>query len=1120
MDKFPFTKDLKQQALAISLLRAQHGAKGPPREAPVLAVSELNRIVVFWGQADGRWRSFQRIHKDIGAEPARPSRPDKLAFSRNVALAAAEDGLIAVYKREADGDPTLFLDAAHFDGSTGDYDDKSPGAVAIPLKDLGFRSSGLDIWADWVKGELLILTQTFDETSEAPELTLLASALPSVLDAPGLARANVWQRYTIDKGGFDFDARREGDDLHVVHRRRGGVFSAPAPALDTALQNGGDYTAVFTERHRSPLVFESMFDFTPLVYSQFDLASRSVLASEDRVPGGEHPLIVAVDPLWLVVTRHGGAIVSARAEGDRKTVKVETLPGGGKFIVAQTSGQAQSGWATDRLLDANTSAFPGPLRQVGNAQWLIETGPNEFSFATLFDSNRVQCLGLSRDPRVTKGDLVLLHHDDWLGVLAATRFSLSPASPNGRPMQAVPQGTSVFDVNHAVLHHVRQPSLSANDDELGQFGPVPFEIEANHPDGYKLRYRVFPHIKMGGAPVVDSSAPTAFFAYTDMGDGGVRVILRSDTSLPDFSPPGHPKKFNPSLVSDLGGGKWIELETPEHVPLNLPRYRAPYADFLRGGWNNDREFSFALGLTLFLVPLFSGETFRPRSIVMGAQPALDMLPELSALFLGGALVEPPLPVTLTDAEATLLQATLVNLAPALANQGNTPASPPFALSFAIDHGFLMQGSTYVFTANLPNAAAVASWTFTFRLPGDATSVFTATGTPTQVVVPGNANELTVELSVVSGGNTVVSSKTYSVELSLWANVTSIYSNLAASGGVAFASLSVDIGAFVIDFTVSGGTVSSVLVTYPTSYGGQFRFLDAPEPGQGRVGLRLPLTITASSVTPSGNLAWTAGLVRITDLEVKLRTNQSFTPGVLTSDRRTVDPLQNRTYKSLDRAAERQIRGLPDQETVRRLSPQSGDVFATDFLPAALAMKPADDMQAELIGVDLQATLSSAARNVGVVVTILITLGLAMPLILSLAAVIIATGPLGVLAVASLGLGVAALGALLATAVGFGLGSLLFDVLLPRLLRGAIRDKIRTRINGDLPGIAQELEGGGFGRYTGEGLAEAVAKRTFDQAIADGLAVAPAEGLGRDRFRSQFFRMIVVSEGKAKIEISR
>lgn len=1120
MDKFPFTKDLKQQALAISLLRARHGEDSSQRDVPVLAVSELNRVVFYWGQADGSWRSFQRPHAEIGAAPARPSRPDRLRFSRNVALVAVQDGLVAVYKRQIGRTSSLFLDAAQFDGSN--YNETAPGALAIPLSGLGASSSGLDIWADWVKGELMILTQTFD-ASDTPELTLLVAALPSVLDAPRLARSNAWTRYTIDKGGFDFDARRDGEGLHIVYRHSGGVYSAPAPELDRTLQNGGSVAAVFVERHASPLVLETLFDIKPLVYSKFDLASRAVVRTDDQVPGGEHPLIVAVEPLWMVTTRHGGAIVQASAQDDLKSVQVDTLQGGGKYFVAQTPGPTQGSWALDRLLDANASALPGPLRQVGRAQWLIETGADAFSFSTLFDSNPVQCWGLTRDSQVTKGELVLLHHDDWLGVLAATRFSVSPASPGGRPMRADAQGTSVLDINHAVLHHVRQPALSANNAELGQFGPVPFEVTASHPDGYKLRYRGVPRIKMGGAPVVDRSAPTAFFAYTDMGDGGVRVILRSETSLPDFSPPGHPKKLPPNSVPDLGGGQWIELSTPSHVPLNLPRYRAPYADFLRGVWSRDRTFDLGIGLPLlFLVPLLWSETLGPRSIVMGAQPALDMLPELSALFAGGALSvsEAPLPVRLTAADAAVLQAQLVNNAPPLKTQALPENNPPFALTFDIDHGFLMQGSTYVFTANLPDAAAVANWTLTTKDVNDETTNLAARGTSPAVLLPDDAKKLHVKLSVTYGGNTVECENEYPVELSLWGQVTLIYDSLAASGGGAFESLSADLGAFKIDFTTIAGNVSSVWVTYPSHYGGEFRFFDAPEPGQGRVGLRLPLTITAPSAAPSGDFAWTAGLVRIRNLDVKLRTSQSFTPGVLTSDRRAVDPLQNKTYRSLDQAAGRTIRGLPDQETVRGPNSQTDQAFETDFLPAALAMKPVDGMKAELLSVDLQATLAPAARNVGVILTIVAMLGLATPLIMLLTAAVIATGPLGALAVVGLGVGVAALCVLLVAAIGLGLGSLVFDVLAPRLLRSAIRDAIHAQISANLRDIGQQLQKGGFARYTGEGLAEAVAKRALDQAVADGLAVEPAKGNGRDRFRPQFFRMIVVSEAKAKIEIPR
>ncbi len=1116
MDKFPFTRDVKQPAFALSLLKPPGPPPGPfPHPPPrpsrrhgqpeLLAVSEKDRIVVYWAQPDGHWGSFVREHREIGPGPAPPSKPQDLRFSRNVGLAAAPDGVLLAYRRRIGNAALLYIDGARFDAGATRYA-PAPEPIPVPLTALGFEASGLDIWLDHVDGRLLLLVQTFNRIGHAPLLTLLTAPLSHVGDLDTLAGSGAWKAFRVDGGGFDFTARRDGQTLHAVHRREDAAFFAEQPFLAEALAGDNDETIIIQAPELIELDLETPLQARPLVWASIDIDSGAAQVLDDALPGGEHPLIASLDPMWVTVTRHTGLFVTARGPPNNRVEFSHQT--GGKFLLANSD----EGWSQRQLYDAPAGAIPGNLRPFARAQLMLQVQKDRLVFSTLFDTDPVQCVGVTADPRVTKGELVLMRHDGRLGALALTRFQVSPAGGSETGMQVEATGQAILDINH----HVGLGSLavSAGDPELGQFAPAPAHVNAPHPDGYDLNGDFGARLHMGGLPTAEPVGAIHAFAYTDMGDGGVRVVLPAQAELPPLSDPGPAKTFDPATVPDLGDGAWIELDTASPVPLALPRYRIPYADFLRSALTSDRELPvLAFFALLVVVPQILVEIFEPRSIVLGAQPALDALPELSAIFLGTPLVEPPAPNVLTQQDAANLQRELVKLSSPAAGNGQIDG-PPFALSFDIDRSFLMEGSAYVLTANLPplTGAPTVAWTVTFFNDAANTAIVATLTAPTMAItIPAGTTRMQVDVTATAAEGTQTSTHEFAVQAGLWTTVTTIYSNLTSTGGVTFGSLTADLGAITLDFKAANGVVSQVTVSWPQTYAGDFRFFEPPHAGQGEVELRLPLHLSAPTATPTGDLGWAAGLVDITNLDVQLLTRQRFTPGVLTSDRRIVDPVRGGTFHDIDRQAGRSIRGMPDVETVTAQGSSDAGGVPIDFGPAALAAKPAGALTVKRTGLNLQVTLSAAAKTVGMVVMILATLGLlAVIAPLLIVALLVLAGPAAAAAI-FLGVGVASL---IALAFSIGLGWLLLDQLVPPLLTDAVKKQVRQVIDANLPAVAATLNGAGFARYTGEGVAEAIATATINAAGAQ----APA-GAGRDRFRPQFFRMIVASRDRAKVQVA-
>lgn len=161
---------------------------------------------------------------------------------------------------------------------------------------LGIPIEELETWARPRLGTVVgepIVTQT---TTETVDLTLLSAPVGA-----NLAQASSWTVQRIDTGGYDFDARLDGDNLTCVYRR-----DPYAMTIDDLVRVNGSITAEQNIPIPSGNDDLRQVDSTPyawLFLRTVDVVAGVPVLSIDDIPGGEHPQVQAVVPLMLSFDR-------------------------------------------------------------------------------------------------------------------------------------------------------------------------------------------------------------------------------------------------------------------------------------------------------------------------------------------------------------------------------------------------------------------------------------------------------------------------------------------------------------------------------------------------------------------------------------------------------------------------------------------------------------------------------------------------------------------------------------------------------------------------------------------------------------------------------------------------
>jgi hypothetical protein len=286
---------------------------------------------------------------------------------------------------------------------------------------------------------------------------------------------------------------------------------------------------------------------------------------------------------------------------------------------------------------------------------------------------------------------------------------------------------------------------------------------------------------------------------------------------------------------------------------------------------------------------------------------------------------------------------------------------------------------------------------------------------------------------------------------------------------------------------------SLLPTHDT----QFRFRGAA-PGQGEIDYRINFTFQSSEVRTLGTLG---SIVQVKSIKAAFAYGRSFNPAILTSERRSVDPVLRKTYDDSARNLGLDLQpGEFDVETVRNRDGMTAP---------ALSAKPFGDTSITVGPIQPDIQVRDWVK-ITVLVSALVALGLT-PLLIPLLAIVLIplVGPAVVAA--------ATLATLVAILLAAGLAYVLVQFIAPLVLNQFVRDQIcKTLSSTEFKG---RLDDQFFMTYAGEGLAEALAVKALAEARNQGLNLPDAEP-GRRRFRAQFWQTVFVSDGRMRILVKK
>jgi hypothetical protein len=1042
-----------QSVLGVSIARFA----APWGEIPVVATSEIDRITVFyWNSRRSQWDSIERHHADLSTDGATVDAPARWNWSDRVGVTASRDTLFVVYKRAgadlADPNTHLTIDRYRAADPTGaSHDLHLFDSQDVPLLGTPGHALGRSLWCglDPKTATLLILCQNFGGGSRIPLRPDRWQLLLLQIRFDGISGSLTVKDTVLQDGGFDLDGSIDGRSLLIVHR-----VTAEAARFPLILTIGGGL--ILSSDPQSDAFYQ------PLTLCHVDLDSLGV--TSEHIPGGEHPQIQRTQPLLITFDRP-----------HRTTVQLDTpiipLPPRRPHPIWSQSQMDKVAWLRQNgvdsrgvILSVDVNAMPRSLAKFSDSLHLFELrGDGLLRHAMPFATAPVWLLGLT----VGRKDLTLdiLHHKTRFG-LYRTRLTATVAN---QEITVSTVGFEVWDIGHG---QIGQPSdlLPDATPENAQFEPAE-ELPLSASREVLIRSSVVDNT-IGGHLVADlTRAPVGFFAYTDLGDGGLRVIFAPDIPpLADPPPAGSDKVLRPEQVTGphLPCEEWVEIAAADFSASGLPLYFVGVPDLRTPSLGSSLEVPIdSLDTAASLVQRPDGT--QPDRIAGLTDRDLD---DMDAASLG--LGVPPWDIVLTTADGRSLVITV------------TP-------------GFPVNGVPFIVAGLIDGVAAPMAWSLTPVQPPGPGGLPTppaigaaggAVGNPATVRVPlHGAHLLSIFINPPADAPGPLPDATTRIDIGVsiqdrvWDIPKALYDKLDVE------RLHLALLQYEIDYNTPAGGQRTVAINHSPERATDLRFRGGGAE-QGVVDYRESLSMGLLPIDASGTVGHIRGplssVFDIKDLRISFAYGRPFTTGMLMRDQRAANILTQEVTEGAR------------SDLIGRSDPLRHAAIGGKPIGNASTSKP--DVQILLATNLLTAALAS------------IVSGLAIYGLLSLAGWIADLFALAALA-ASLGPTGLVLGAVVA-----GLLFVALVFILPRAVEGMVRDQLTSAISSGE--TLDSLNDSPLLRFSGEGMAEAISRKALEAAINQGFDVpTPATDpneLGFERFRGQTFQIVFVSDGICRV----
>ncbi len=1041
-----------QNVLGIGLARFA----SPWGEIPLAATTEPEWITLYyWSPADARWQAFRIDHLPLSVDGSTPDAPSAWNWSDRVAVAASSRTVHLLFKREVIDNGTARTAIVHRryrpanpDPAAGNHRLVLAGTTEIANVGPG-RELGRGLWAGCTPDDTLVVlyprrTTTLLQRGEW-ELQLARLTLD---EASGTAAA---ETRTIGRGGYDFDARLDAKTLHVVYRETSEAFRMPL-----AMMAGG--------RHLASGAAADEF-YQPLRWARVDVGTMAVQA--EALPGGEHPQIQRAQPLLVTVDRPHHLDVALDTPilplPPRRPGVVWSPGPVDKVAFYREGAELYRG----TLLTADSRRLPRSHADISQASLLFEDRGGLLAQASSFATCPVQVLGVTRDDKGLVLDL--LHHRDLLGLY---RTRLRTTLTDGA-IAVTDRSFEVWDIGHGPIDDFADLAPAARA-ENQQFVPFDERPLTSAPRVGVPGARADDTI--GGHLTADTSRePVGLFAYTDLGDGGLRVIYAPDIPSPGEPPPiGNEKVLRPEQVTgpSIPCDVWVEFAAADWAPAEVPAYDV-------GILHTRRSLGSAMEVPLdFLLDACS--------IVRESGDAPD-----------GAAMNPA--DGLTRAELQAVDAFRAGLTPDVVRL--LEVSDGSQAEVQIGPGGLVAGLDLTLAATVAGAGPTALWTAIAvdDVPAGNTgpvspldplafgvTLVTAAGNPATLVLPrGGAWRLSVFFPVAGAAGPGPGAFTdIDVVASTYDLLTELYDGISDGEWHRIGDLEASLFRYDMRYGVGaiGDDPVRIRIAPRLFRSTEVRFRGGGS-GQGAVEARQVMTFSSDEVRLRRGLDL---LFAVDRFAVTLGYGRAFTPGMLLRDSRSLAILDGRPID-------------PAAETLARTDPERH---------AAIGAKPIGDASVSRADVDIGVSMTPGAIAVSAIVAALALIG-ATALVATIVALVA-----GIAAATAVGIGGAAIAIVLAIVL-----AVVVATMVPPAVEGFAREQVRGALTS--PERLAQLNDLAIIRYAGEGAAESLARTALRVARDQGHAVPfPAseddEGAGRDRNYGQLFQMVFVSDGICRV----
>jgi len=1045
----------------------------PWGEVPIAVTAERDAITLFvWSPAAERWLERRIEHLPLDAPGTDPSAPSQWNASERVGVVCLGSTVHLFYKRAVDvnGEAITALFHTRFRIRNLDPAATNQALDFVDTQELervqpGKHEVGRSLWAGERGGVLLVASQQRTSPPLGPIGPWQLMLRRLVLDA-NTGDFDDQGAKPLEAGGFDFDARLDGGVLHVVHRAVPEAFRIPLLMTSggTSLTSGPAADA----------------HWLPLRWIRYDLASDTTTG--EALPGGEHPILQSTQPLAITFERPSTLTITLSTPViplPPAQPGIAWAPGPPDTVLVYREG---SETYRGTLLTGTAHTFPRSLAEWHESALLFDLTGGLCAYRSAFRTNPSRFLEMNRGDKALTVEV--LHHREFLG-LYRTRFQTALTDAE---VVVTERAFEVWDIGHRQIGD--WDTIAPNGEpENRQFAPVvPIRLTTAPRvgvDGVQVDNTI------GGHLVTEPShpRPTTFFGYTDLGDGGLRVIYAPDIApLSDPPPIEDEKTLRPDQVTGppIACDVWVEVRAPDWRATEVPGYSV-------GIGETNRSLGSALEVPLdFLLDaasIVSGSGDTPDG--QPIDPAAGVTrPELEAIDTFRAGLAPPHTEEVDFVEfeggAETTVTGVITITP-----GGAIADLELVLELDVDGVAPDTTWTAIPRGDIP--AGVSGPVSPFDLGGVGSDPFDPpvflleTGNPATVTLPAEGRwRISAFTQLGADGTPGLAAFTdLNVADSTYNQLTLLYDGVTDGELHEIGDLEPRMLRYDMRYGVGqiGDRPVSIRLRPRLFRESEMRF-SAREQGQGVVRGRQVLTFASEDMRLKGALS---AFVEIQSFSVSIHYGRSFTPGMLMRDSRAWSPLDGRD-----------LGDAPNESVGRSRASRH----------AAIGAKPVGNANIFDVDVGIDLSLTWVTITLAAIVTLLLLIG---------AVALIAT-VIGIFAGLAVALAAGAIGAVAAVVLTIAL-TVIVALVIPGLVaeyaEGEVRDTLMSddmleRLN-DLPIL----------RYSGEGTAEGVARAALLEARDQGLVVPfPAneddDDAGLDRSYGQLFQMVFASDGVCRV----